>query len=495
MVPNGPLTDDGLVQLLTPTGERAAHPDYDPRVAHLDADALRGALPRHGAGAPVRHRGDVAAAPGRARPCTRSASARRPRRSAPAARWPRRTTCSRRYREHGVAHTPRRRPGGRAAAVPRHRPRRLGPDGAQLPPVHAGHRLAHAARDRLRDGRCSATALVGTGDPARDTAVVTYFGDGATVAGRRQRGARLRRGEQRARRASSARTTSGRSPSRPRRQSRVPLADRGPGFGIPSVRVDGNDVLATLRGDGRGARARALRRRPDVHRGVHLPHGRAHHVRRPDAATARPPRRSTGASATRSTACGCTSRPIGELPQDFLDEARRRGRRRSASASATDGPRHGPPAAGVDVRARLRDAALRRRGRARLVRGVRGRRSSTRSAGEREPPMTDHHARQGDQPRPAQGAGADPKVLLMGEDIGALGGVFRVTDGLQKDFGEDRVVDTPLAESGIVGTAIGLALRGYRPGVRDPVRRVHLPGVRPDHDASWPRCTTGRAAA
>jgi pyruvate dehydrogenase E1 component beta subunit len=58
---------------------------------------------------------------------------------------------------------------------------------------------------------------------------------------------------------------------------------------------------------------------------------------------------------------------------------------------------------------------------------------------------------------------ADPKVLIMGEDVGKLGGVFRVTDGLQKDFGESRVVDTPLAESGIVGTAIGLALRGYRP--------------------------------
>jgi len=58
---------------------------------------------------------------------------------------------------------------------------------------------------------------------------------------------------------------------------------------------------------------------------------------------------------------------------------------------------------------------------------------------------------------------ADRKVLIMGEDIGKLGGVFRVTDGLQKDFGEDRVIDTPLAESGIVGTAIGLALRGYRP--------------------------------
>jgi 2-oxoisovalerate dehydrogenase E1 component beta subunit len=57
----------------------------------------------------------------------------------------------------------------------------------------------------------------------------------------------------------------------------------------------------------------------------------------------------------------------------------------------------------------------------------------------------------------------DPKVILMGEDIGKLGGVFRITDGLQKDFGDERVIDTPLAESGIIGTAIGLAMRGYRP--------------------------------
>ena len=57
----------------------------------------------------------------------------------------------------------------------------------------------------------------------------------------------------------------------------------------------------------------------------------------------------------------------------------------------------------------------------------------------------------------------DPKVLVMGEDVGKLGGVFRITDGLQKDFGEHRVLDTPLAESGIIGTAIGLAIRGYRP--------------------------------
>ena len=59
----------------------------------------------------------------------------------------------------------------------------------------------------------------------------------------------------------------------------------------------------------------------------------------------------------------------------------------------------------------------------------------------------------------------DDKVVLLGEDIGKLGGVFRVTDTLQKDFGEHRVIDTPLAESGILGAAVGLAMRGYRPVV------------------------------
>ncbi len=58
---------------------------------------------------------------------------------------------------------------------------------------------------------------------------------------------------------------------------------------------------------------------------------------------------------------------------------------------------------------------------------------------------------------------ADPKIIVIGEDVGKLGGVFRITDGLQKDFGEQRVLDTPLGESGIIGTAVGLALRGYRP--------------------------------
>jgi pyruvate dehydrogenase E1 component beta subunit len=59
----------------------------------------------------------------------------------------------------------------------------------------------------------------------------------------------------------------------------------------------------------------------------------------------------------------------------------------------------------------------------------------------------------------------DDRVLLMGEDIGRLGGVFRITDGLLDEFGGKRVIDTPLAESGIVGTAVGLAFRGFRPVV------------------------------
>jgi pyruvate dehydrogenase E1 component beta subunit len=63
----------------------------------------------------------------------------------------------------------------------------------------------------------------------------------------------------------------------------------------------------------------------------------------------------------------------------------------------------------------------------------------------------------------AQEMEQDDRIVILGEDVGLNGGVFRVTDGLQKLFGEHRVVDTPLAESGIMGTAIGLAMAGMRP--------------------------------
>ncbi|HEY7009981.1 MAG TPA: alpha-ketoacid dehydrogenase subunit beta, partial [Jatrophihabitantaceae bacterium] len=59
----------------------------------------------------------------------------------------------------------------------------------------------------------------------------------------------------------------------------------------------------------------------------------------------------------------------------------------------------------------------------------------------------------------------DERVLVFGEDVGTLGGVFRVTDGLAARFGAQRVFDTPLAEAGIVGTAIGMAMNGLRPVV------------------------------
>ena len=65
----------------------------------------------------------------------------------------------------------------------------------------------------------------------------------------------------------------------------------------------------------------------------------------------------------------------------------------------------------------------------------------------------------------ADALASDPRVLVFGEDVGTLGGVFRVTDGLAARFGEDRVFDTPLAESGIVGAAIGMAMNGLVPVV------------------------------
>ena len=57
----------------------------------------------------------------------------------------------------------------------------------------------------------------------------------------------------------------------------------------------------------------------------------------------------------------------------------------------------------------------------------------------------------------------DDSIVVLGEDVGQLGGVFRVTDGLQAKFGSGRVIDTPLAESGIVGTSLGLAVGGFKP--------------------------------
>src|SRR4026207_1028819 len=75
----------------------------------------------------------------------------------------------------------------------------------------------------------------------------------------------------------------------------------------------------------------------------------------------------------------------------------------------------------------------------------------------------------------------DESIIVLGEDVGKKGGVFLATDGLWAEFGDDRVIDTPLTESMIVGASIGAAVDGRRPGGggRGPVRRLLLPGVEP----------------
>ncbi|MBU5422463.1 pyruvate dehydrogenase (acetyl-transferring) E1 component subunit alpha [Cellulomonas hominis] len=241
MSPSGPLTDDGLVQLLTPAGERVDHPDYAPRVAHLDAGALRGlyrdmvlvrrfdteatALQRQGElGLWAQSLGQEAAQIGSGRALAPQDYV-----------FPS-------YREHGVAHT-------RGLDLTQVLRLFRGIDHGGWDPEEfrfhlytlvIGSHTLHAtgyAMGVQRDGD------VGTGDPARDTAVVTYFGDGATSQGdvsealvfAAVNNAPLVLFCQNNQWAISEPTT---------RQARVPLAARGPGFGVPSVRVDGNDVLA-----------------------------------------------------------------------------------------------------------------------------------------------------------------------------------------------------------------------------------------------------------
>ena len=88
---------------------------------------------------------------------------------------------------------------------------------------------------------------------------------------------------------------------------------------------------------------------------------------------------------------------------------------------------------------------------------------------------------------------ADERVFVMGEDIGIFGGAFKVTDGFIDEFGPQRVMDTPLAESAIVGTRDRRRRRGHAPDRRDAVLRLHLVRLRPARQRRRARCTTGRA--
>lgn len=91
---------------------------------------------------------------------------------------------------------------------------------------------------------------------------------------------------------------------------------------------------------------------------------------------------------------------------------------------------------------------------------------------------------------------ADSSVLMFGEDVGPLGGVFRITDGLTAEFGEDRCFDTPLAEAGIVGMAVGLAMNGMRPVVEMQFDAFGYPAFEQivSHVAKMRNRTRGRVA-
>ncbi len=88
----------------------------------------------------------------------------------------------------------------------------------------------------------------------------------------------------------------------------------------------------------------------------------------------------------------------------------------------------------------------------------------------------------------------DDNVIVYGEDVGYFGGVFRVTEGLQKKYGKTRCFDAPISETGIVGTAVGMARLRPAPGGRDPVCRLLVPGVPTRSSPSWPACATVRRA-
>ena len=124
--------------------------------------------------------------------------------------------------------------------------------------------------------------VVGTGDPERDAAVIGYFGDGATSQGDVNE-AFIFASSYNAPVVFFCQNNQWAISEPIERQTRIPLYQRASGFGFPGVRVDGNDVLASHAVTTGGAGAGARRQGPDADRGLHLPDGRAHHVRRPDA--------------------------------------------------------------------------------------------------------------------------------------------------------------------------------------------------------------------
>ncbi len=311
--------------------------------------------------------------------------------------------------------------------------------------VIAAHTLHAAgyAMGVMRDG------AVGTGDSSRDTAVLACFGDGATSQGDIHEALVWASTDhlpmvflvQNNQYAISAPVSV---------QSRTPLYQRSLGYGVPGVRVDGNDVLAGL--------AVVRRALDDARNGQGPSWIEAYTYRMNPHTTNDDPRRyreSDEAEHWKKRDPILRVRTYLErdaaMPSSFFngveDDADALGRADSRRRARTRRP---------DTRVGVRQCLLRtHRGTPRPTRRVHNLCEVDLMTGVTLAKALNASLRKSLED--------DAKVLIMGEDVGKLGGVFRVTDGLQKDFGDNRVFDTPLAESGIVGTAIGLAMRGYRP--------------------------------
>ena len=446
-----------LVQLLTPEGERVEHPDYDidltPEeirglyrdlvlVRRVDAEAV--ALQRQGElGIWASLLGQEAAQIGSGRALTDADMA-----------FPT-------YREHGVAWCRGVDPVNLLGLFRGVNHGGWDPARAQLPPVHDRHRQPDPARHRLRHGH-----------PARRR---RRRGDRLLrrrrhLPGRRERVVHLGVACSTRRSCSSARTTSGPSPSR-WRSSPASRCTGGPsGFGFPGVRVDGNDVFAVPRRDPQGAGRRQRRAGPDAHRGVHLPHGRPHHLRRPDPLPGGRPSWRRGSSRTRSSG----SRPTW---------SRTRSPTRSSSTRSTPRPTTWAPTCAsaawrCPTPSRWPSSTTSTRSRTRCRRGAR-----TSSRAYLEGFEDDDHpdAGQGAQRGPAQGHGGRPQGPRHGrgrrQARRRVPGHRRAAEGLRRGAGHRHPAGR-----------VGHRRHRHRPGaarlpagVRDPVRRLRLPRVRPDH--------------
>ena len=453
--PERPVQDGGpeMVQLLNPEGERVPHPEHDAVVDALTDEELRGfyrdlvLIRRFDAEATALQRqgelGLWASLLGQEAAQVGSGRALRPQDYA----FPT-------YREHGVAWCRGVDPVnllGMFRGV-NHGGWDPNEKNFHLYTIIIGAQTLHAtgyAMGVQRDGS------VGTGDDDRDTAVIAYFGDGATSQGD----------------VSEALVFAGvnNSPvvffcqnnqwaiSEPNeKQTRAPLWHRARGFGFPGIRVDGNDVLAVYAVTKAALDAARSGQGPTFieaytyRMGAHTTSDDPSKYRVSAEVEVWKHRDPIERFKRWLTTTGRADTDFFDAVEEESDELGTSVRERCLALPDPPGtdmfdhvyaephPAHRPRAGGVRalpgvVRGGPLMAATT------LAKGIT---SGLRAAMEK-----------------------DPKVVLMGEDIGKLGGVFRVTEGLQKDFGEDRVIDTPLAEAGILGTAIGMALRGYRPVV------------------------------